>query len=177
MGGLALRSADAPAAAYTAFQHRAWYIYLISQYTQWPTNTFADPSAPFVLGILGKDPFGRDLDLIKDKPIKQRALKVLRFKEAADITTCHALYVADSDPERVRAILTALAGRPILTFGETAPFRRHQGIVTLWEQPETRDKAYLYFDINRAAARQAGLRISAYVLKLARPDPHAASPP
>ncbi len=156
---------------YTPYQHRAWYIYLISQYTQWPDSAFTNSPAPFVLGILGEDPFHKDLNLIIDKPVKGHRLKVRYFKRGEVIEGCHALYIADSETDQLGKLLPPLAHRPILTFGEMKGFLKHDGIVKLWVRPETSDQGYLYFQINNTAAEQARLRISSYVLKLAKPEP------
>ena len=50
-----------------ALSARGVYIYHIAQYTEWPKETFPDETAPFVLGILGDDPFHENIDVIKTR--------------------------------------------------------------------------------------------------------------
>lgn len=166
------RAAD-PAGPYTEYQQRAWYLYLIAQYTEWPPEAFATPGAPFVLGILGKDPFEKDLELIKDKPVKGHPLQVRKFTRVEEAAGCHALYICDSERDRLKETMQALERRPILTFGEVPGFLKANGMVKFWMQRETRDQGFLYFEINPAAVKASRLRINAYVLKLAKPDPTA----
>src|SRR5882757_899350 len=50
----ALRAADAP----TENQVQAVFLYNFSRFVEWPAQAFAQPNDPFVIGILGSDPFG-----------------------------------------------------------------------------------------------------------------------
>src|SRR5689334_11365503 len=69
--GLAAQSSP-----YTIYQHKALYLFNFAKYTEWPKEAFPDDNAPFVVGILGKDPFLSDIDIIKGKTIKGRKLAV-----------------------------------------------------------------------------------------------------
>src|SRR5690242_13839245 len=40
------------------YQIKAEFIYNFAQFIEWPGSAFASPDAPFVIGILGDDPFG-----------------------------------------------------------------------------------------------------------------------
>src|SRR5207249_471403 len=71
---------------YTVHQHKALYLFNFAKYTEWPKEAFADDSAPFVLGILGEDPFRQDLDIIKGKTIKGRKLVVKYFHSVQEVT-------------------------------------------------------------------------------------------
>ena len=39
-------------------------LYTLASYAEWPKEAFADEDAPFVLGILGEDPFRKDPDIL-----------------------------------------------------------------------------------------------------------------
>jgi hypothetical protein len=56
----------------THSQLLASYLHKLPQYTEWPKDTFVDENAPFIIGLLGDDPFQEDADLasgvIKLKP-------------------------------------------------------------------------------------------------------------
>jgi hypothetical protein len=41
-------------------QALAKWLYTLSSFAEWPSEAFPDQNAPFVLGILGEDPFGQD---------------------------------------------------------------------------------------------------------------------
>src|SRR2546430_264164 len=78
---------------YTPYQHKALFLYNFAKYTGWPKEVFADDNAPFVLGILGKDPFGKDIDIIKGKTVKGRKLEVRYFSNVAEVTGCQLLFI------------------------------------------------------------------------------------
>jgi hypothetical protein len=53
----------------THAKNLAFYLRLLPEFAQWPKDTFADEKAPFVIGILGEDPFADDADIL-DKAIR-----------------------------------------------------------------------------------------------------------
>lgn len=163
-------AAQSGTSPYTPFQHRAWYIYLISQYADWPTNTFADAAAPFTLGILGEDPFRKEIDVIQAKPLKNRKLVIKYAAKLDELGPCQALYICDSERERLPQILKALTGTTTLTFGELEGFLEAGGMVKFWVERKTEREGYLRFQINQAAVQSAGLRVHSRVLNLAKPE-------
>jgi hypothetical protein len=46
--------AEAP----TEYQVKAVFVYNFSRFVEWPPQSFTAPNEPFVIGILGSDPFG-----------------------------------------------------------------------------------------------------------------------
>ncbi len=53
----------------THAKNLAFYLRLLPEFAQWPKDTFADEKSPFVIGILGDDPFAEDADIM-DKAIR-----------------------------------------------------------------------------------------------------------
>jgi len=53
----------------THAKNLAFYVRLLPEFAQWPKDTFADEKAPFIIGILGEDPFAEDADIL-DKAIR-----------------------------------------------------------------------------------------------------------
>ena len=80
------------------------------------------------------------------------------------MTEVHLLYVSPSEQTRVRGIIAALRGRPLLLTGEEAKpgFTRFGGMIEF-----TTDGQNLKLRINLDEARKAGLAISARLLRLA----------
>ena len=46
--------AEAP----TEYQVKAVFVYNFTRFVEWPSQTFTAPDEPFVIGVLGSDPFG-----------------------------------------------------------------------------------------------------------------------
>ena len=98
----------AQTSTFKPYEHKALYLYQFAKYTEWPKEILGDENAPFVIGILGKDPFGKDIDIIQGKPIKGRKVTVKRFSKVQDVTGCHLLFICSSEAEQLPQILKAL---------------------------------------------------------------------
>ena len=151
------------AAAPTEYQVKAAFLYSFAKFVQWPADAFADPRAPFVVGVLGDDPFGRILDeTLAGKTVLERPIRVRRYGTAEEAALAQIVFVgASEEPERQR-ILKALRGRAVLSTGDGEGFAQSGGIVGF----TTRDK-HVRFEINLSRADEARLKISSQLLKLA----------
>ena len=148
----------------TEYQVKAAFLYNIGKFVEWPQPAFADSAAPFVIGILGKDPFGAEIDrAVAGKTLQGRSVRVLRFAVVREIVPCHILFVGSSERERLPAVFQAIAAWPVLAVGESEDFLAAGGAVAfVVEERKVR------FDIRLTAAEKAGLKISSKLLKLAR---------
>ena len=151
------RAQDAP-----EYQLKAAFLYNFAKFTQWPENAFKDSSAPLVLCVLGEDPFGEAINLIKGRTVKARKLEVKRVKRVQDLESCHILFVSSSEKKRLAEIMGALTDSSILTVGETDTFIKYGGIIKFIEV-----KNKVRFEINAEAMKHAELKISSQLLKLA----------
>jgi uncharacterized protein DUF4154 len=148
----------------TEYQVKAAFLYNIGKFVEWPQPAFPDSVAPFVIGILGKDPFGAEIDrAIAGKTLQGRPVRLQRFTDVRGIVRCHILFVSSSERERLPAVFQAIAGWPVLVVGESEEFLAAGGSVAfVVEERKVR------FDIDLTAAEGAGLKISSRLLKLAR---------
>jgi hypothetical protein len=101
------------------YELKAAFLFNFAQFTQWPTNAFAGPDKPLVIGILGLDPFGSALeDIVRGETIQGRRLVVERYRRVEEIQTCHILFISQSESSRLESHLKALQNRPILTVSD-----------------------------------------------------------
>jgi len=160
--------AAAQTSPYTLYQHKALYLFNFAKYTEWPKQAFADDNAPFGLGILGKDPFHADIDIIKGKTIKGRKLVVRYFDFIQEVTNCHLLFICASETNNLTQILQAVEHLSILTISEAEGFIEQSGMINLVAEQKTAGSQVVAFEINQAAAEKANLRLDTQLLKLAR---------
>ena len=153
---------------YTVNQHKALYLFNFAKYTEWPKEAFTDDSAPFVFGILGKDPFERDIDIIRGKTIKGRRLVVKYFRYVQEVTNCHLLFICSSEMNNLAQILQAVEHFSILTIAEAQGFIEQSGMINLVAEQKTTGSQVVSFEINQAAAEKANLKLDTQLLKLAR---------
>jgi len=156
----------APAWAQSASEYEAKAAMLLNfvRFTDWPEEAFLSPEAPFVIGVVGKDPFGTALDkTFSGKQVKGRSFLVKRLTADQNLKACHLLFIPATEKRRQREMLDKLRGAPVLTVGETLDFRDHAGAV----QFLLKDKAAVGFNINLNAAKAGKLHISSNVLRQA----------
>ncbi len=142
---------------------KAGLLHNFASFTDWPGSAFASTNAPFVVGVLGRDPFGPALEeILSGKTVNGRSMVVKRLAVGQDLKQCHLLFVPASEKRRQRDLLDKLKSAPVLTVGESDDFLDHGGAVQLL----FKDKS-VGFSVNLKPARTTRLRISANVLRLA----------
>src|SRR5262245_7444391 len=98
---------------------RAVLLFHIAQLTEWPTNAFASDQAPFVLGVVGEDPFGNILEATVDKEtVRGRKIVIEHYGSAEEIQKPHLLFISSSESKSLEAILQRIDERPILTVAD-----------------------------------------------------------
>lgn len=151
------------AAAPREYQVKAVFLFNFAQFVEWPPDAFAEAKSPLCIGVIGEDPFGADLDeVVQGETVNDRPLIVRRFHSPAEIGSCHVLFVASSEADRLAEILAAVQGRSVLTVGDFKDFASRGGMIHFVTQ---RNK--LRLQINMAAARTSGLTISSMLLRSA----------
>ncbi len=144
---------------------KAAFLSRFIRYVEWPDNTGA-----LVVAVLGDDPFGPALErALEARSPGGRAVVVHRYRTAAEVGPCAVLFVARSAMRQWPDLRALLDGRPVLTVGEVEGFTASGGAVNFFVEDHR-----LRFEVNRAAAEHAGLRLSSRLLSLARLTPPAA---
>ncbi len=145
------------------YQIKAAFLYNFAKFVEWPTNTFASSDAPIVIGIIGKNPFGNDLEkAVRDRFVNGHPVQIKFIDEHFTNVTSHVLFFAPGEGKPASGFLSKVASLPILTVGDGDQFLEQGGMINfLFEADKVR------FQINSEAARRAGLKISANLQKLA----------
>src|SRR3984893_17453551 len=104
------------AAPVSEYQLKAVFLFNFAQFVEWPPAALPRENAPFVIGVLGKDPFGADLDdVVRGETVSRHPLAVARYHNVAEVRDCQILFIATSELAQLEGILAALKGRSILT--------------------------------------------------------------
>jgi len=152
------RLAPAP----SEYQAMAACLYNLARYVEWPAGAFGGADAPFVLGVLGQDPFGRLLDdLVKNRSVSGRPVVIRRFGRVEDVRGCHLLFVSRSENARLAQILGGLGKTSVLTVSETQQFLQRGGMIRF-----VLESGKIRLAINPDAAARAGLKIRSSLLGL-----------
>ena len=151
-------------AQHTAREHqvKAAFLYNFSQFVEWPPSAFPSDDAPFIIGIVGQDPFGDFLDkLVADESIGDHRLTVVRYSSADAIRESHVLFLSLPTVEENNAVVAGLAGKPVLTVSDHAEFIRAGGMVQFVNEA---NRVRLRIGIN--PVERSGLIISSKLLRL-----------
>ena len=160
--GVTSFSADARTAPPVAeYQVKAAYLFNFWQFVEWPAQAYDSPSAPFVIGVVGEDPFGNTLDkVIAGESLGGRPLVVRRFRNIEDISACNILFIGRSEAGRLDQTLKAMKGRSVLTVTDITGAERRGAIIVL-----VNDNNRIRMRINVAAAKASNLVISSKLLR------------
>lgn len=157
------RDLDAQAVRASEYQVKAVFLFNFAQFVEWPPAAFPDSQTPIVLGILGDDPFGEFLDeTVRGETVNGRAFAVQRYHAIEDISTCHILFISQSERPRMEQTLARLKDRSTLTVGDGDGFTQRGGMIRfITEENRVRLR------INVGATRAANLTISSKLLRAA----------
>lgn len=160
----AARGALAPRAA-DELSVKAAFLLNFAAFIAWPPQAFPTADSPFVVGIYGRDPFGRRIEeIFAGESVNGRRFEVRRIPAGGDVSGCHIVFISDSERGALRSILRSCRGQPTVTVSNAPQFNENGGIIEF-----TTDRNRVRFRINRAAAEQAGVQLSSRLLRLAEP--------
>jgi hypothetical protein len=140
------------------------FLYQFTQFVQWPSDAFPQANTPFVVCIVGEDPFDPDQEQdLRSRSIDKHPMVIKGVKQGANLRACHMVFATAPESRQVASIVDSLKGSSVLTIGETKGFAERGGIINF-----TIEENKLHFEINLDAAKRTPLRISSKVLALAR---------
>lgn len=134
-----------------------------AHYVTWPTQAFADERAPWLICILGTDPFGAVLErTFAGRTEQGRAFELFRAQTVAELPGCHVVFVAHKDSATRRAALAELKGRPVLTVSDAPSFLEEGGVIRFQVEQ------YVEMGVNLDQARASSLTVQTRMLEVSR---------
>src|SRR5580765_7865487 len=131
------------------YQVKAACIYNFTKFVEWPPEAFPERSSPFVIGVIGEDPFNGELErAVQGKDVGGRGFVVRHLRNANEAKLCHILFISRSERKGMGDILAVVSSLPILTVSETDRFVQAGGIINLLIEQNK-----VHFEINAAAAK------------------------
>jgi YfiR/HmsC-like len=146
-----------PAGENLEYQVKAAFLFNFLKFVEWPA---AGNDSPWVIGVLGHDPFGGVLDqTVAGKIVNGRRVEVHRYARLSEVRDCNILFLGRTDFERM--------GTPVqpglLTVGEAPGFLKSGGAINFYLEDNR-----VHFEIRPEVARSVGLHVSSQLLKLGR---------
>ncbi len=143
---------------------KAALLYHLARFVEWPPAAFSTPQSPIIIGIVGRDPFGRVLDTtVQRETVGGRRIVVERYRTPGGIQPCHILFVSSSEKGELKHIFTRIKDQPTLTVADFDDFSTEGGMVTFVRNEEGK----IRLKINLGAVRAQNIKLSARLLQVA----------
>ena len=147
----------------TEYQIKAAFMFNFAKFVDWPPEAFSATNSPIIIGIVGKNVFGSDLEnTIRDKTVNNRRFQFIPVASSSEATNCHILFISPSEKDNLKKILEGLHNASVLTVSETDQFIKAGGMINFVIEDNK-----IRFQISDDAAKKARLRISSKLLSLA----------
>lgn len=145
-------------------QVKAAFVYNFLKFVVWPEGAFRGPHQPLVVALVGDGPTADATALfLSAKQVGSHPVVVRRVAWDQPLAGVHAVFVAESDVEKLRRIFAAASVARALSIGEGADFTSQGGVIGL-----VVEERKVRFDIDLSVARTAGLTVSSKLLALTR---------
>ena len=145
----------------TEFEVKAALLVKFAEYTDWP-----EAGTPICIGVLGEDPFGKDLDeavagkVIQSPAGQKRTLTIKRSKNVTDLKSCDVLFIGKSEKDQLPQIFKTLGNSTILTVGDTDGFCKRRGIINFILKD-----GKIKYEINKKGVKRCDLKPKSGLLK------------
>jgi hypothetical protein len=145
------------------YQVKAAFLYNFTKFVEWPAERFVTAESPIVIGVLGANPFGGELEkIVWDRKVNGRPINIVLLKSPLEGASMHAMFIAAGAEKGIEKHFDSLTRAGVLLVGESERFAALEGTVTF-----TTIGNKVRFEINMLAAEQGGLKISSQLQKLA----------
>jgi hypothetical protein len=155
------------------YQIKAAFLYNFINFVDWPKEKTTDNNDLITIGIIGRDPFGKAFEPLKNKQAKGKKVLIKRYislkesklskDQVEGIRKCHLLFVCRSEKEQFRSIINIVKDQNVLIVGDMNNFLKSGGMVNFVIEEQK-----IRFEINNNAAKQAKLNIRSKLLRLAK---------
>jgi uncharacterized protein DUF4154 len=140
------------------------FLYNFTKFVEWPPGSYPAPRSPFLICIVGHDPFNQTLEAeLRTRNVADHPLEVRTLKANDKLNACQIVFVPAPEKQQEDRIVSGLKGISTLTVGESEGFAVLGGIINF-----TVDSNKVHFEVNRIAADRAGLKLSSRLLSIAK---------
>jgi YfiR/HmsC-like len=160
---LATPGMQAQSSQLSDYDVKAAYLFNFGRFIDWPANGDAAKSSFFAICILGRDPFGPNLDrMLSGQTVNGKKITVKRISSPHESEGCQVLFLSAEEAGQLKQIIAALDDHAVLTVSDMPQFSQQGGMIQfVLEQNRVR------FEVNLTAAQRVGLAPSSELLKVA----------
>lgn len=140
---------------------KAAIVFNLLLFVEWPGEAELPAAAPLVLCGDRSAPLWPHLQLLHDRPLRQRRLEIRDVSNAEEQRTCHAWLLEEGGQRPLSARVPGAGAVLVIGDGQRAD---EAGVIVALRNTGSR----LQFDVNLVEARQQRLQLSSKLLRLAR---------
>jgi len=160
---LAALALPAQAAEADDYQVKGEFLLSFAKFIEWPSESQVGLKGEVRVCVLGSGEVSSILSkALQGKSAGKQDIMVRRVEDLAGAAWCRIVFITKSAEMEPEFVVNSLGAASILTVGETDGFAANGGMVNF-----TGGQSKVRFEINDAAARRAGLKISSKLLRLA----------
>lgn len=142
------------------FQVKSAFVYNFLKFVTWKSNPTPEVIKVF---FLGDGEFSEHLQAIQGRTIANRPIQVVPITAITEVEDRSVLVISRSSQEKPEEISRFLAGKSVLTIGDSQEERKQSVIFQFFTENEK-----IRFSIHLGNAQAAGIHIDTRLLKLAR---------
>jgi len=150
------------------YKLKAGFIEKFSRFITWPHESgIHDTSKPFIITVLGDNPFEGELQkmFIIDKiKIRHKNVEIKYINDPAEIGECQILFVPECENEILMNILSTVRDKPILLISDTPGYAEKGTHINFY----INEDGGLHFEINKHRGTESKVKISSKLLKIAK---------
>ncbi len=143
---------------------KAVYMWRLPSFIEWPHEAeIRDGSKPFVVSVIGLNPFGGKLEeLASKRMISNQKVIIRHISDTDEIKDAHILFIGKLEETEMEKVLSCTLDSPILTISDLEG-ASEKGVIVNFRIIKNK----LGFEINETAAHRSGLVISSRLLRIA----------
>lgn len=145
------------------YQVKALFLYNFINFVDWPSDSSFSSSPTINVCIVGDDPFDEGINEIRNETVKGKRVSIRFYRPFEERRGCNLLFIPHSEENHMDSILRSIREPGVLTVGDTEESARQGAVIGFFMEQKK-----VHFAVNIEAARRAGLKISAKLLKLAK---------
>jgi hypothetical protein len=149
---------------------KAGSVYNFTKFAIWPEGV--NTSQYFNLCVFSQSKPHAGFKALSGRLVDGKPLMLRHNVSDNKVNSCHMAYIAEDTSANVQKILKTIKKMPILSVSDSPNFINKGGMIGL-----VNVGAYIGFEVNLTAANNAGLHISAQLLKLAKKVKGLKQPP
>lgn len=147
------------------YRLKAGFMEKFTRFIEWPGDSLQqDDQKPFIILVLGKNPFGNELErFFSNVKIKNRKVVVLYEKILNTNRFCHMIYIGENNASRLDEIIGYAIDKPIITVSDMKGFGAKGVMFNFFIENNK-----IRFEMNQSTVIRSGLKVSHLLLNAAK---------